>query len=671
MGADEHLGGALRGAAGELPHLVGDWDDVRVRARRRRRRRQFTSAAVLVVMLVAVASAVIVFRSHSTTHRSVIATPPTAGEEVLAAFRDRLEVLSASDGRVLRTLVEGSEAAGASTVTPTPDGVWVYFGRGTPTCGDQTPTIWRVPTGGGPVERVAAGWAPRVSPDGRFLAYASLRPASRGCDQANVLVVDDLTGGTEQQLDYGPDIQGVTPLAWSPDSTRLVTVTPPTTYGQVDVTPSGLRQLDPPHLPPGNGALFLSDGELVTSLPTQSSTRIVSVDATTGNTTRTLAEIGTPLFLIAADSSDGRFLLTGPLADRPDGHDLYRGSIGQPAPTKLASNVRDATWLPAHAGPKPPPTSEPTVTSRPHRTQTEPATITAHAISPIRDGYKSQVVELASRDGHVEHTLADVPDGIVVYAATADRESVYVDAFDGSTTCPGQAKTLGSVLRVPRKGGEPAPEANGFRPALSPDGAQLAYLRADCGEPSQPFVPKRLAIRQLATGKERVWPLPPPYADGNAAFENVGPFAWDADGTHLLMRVVSDGHTAWWYVDTTKPIASPDAIPLGIPDSPDGPLDIIALGRADRWAALMPGQNPGDPLRIVEYRPIQAATGRDLTTIQPPADTTVHLVDADASGEHLLLIVTENGTQTSTLYGWSPGEAQPREIAQNSVAADW
>jgi hypothetical protein len=364
MGVDERLGHALRAEVGELPSGLGDWDQLRGRARRRGRRLQLGSAAVVAVMLVAILAGLVWFRGGSTTNGSVIAAPPAAGETVVAAFGDRIALLSASDGHVLRTLVEGSEAAGVSIVAPTPDGAWVYFGRGTPTCGDQTPTIWRVPTGGGPVERVAAGWAPRLSPDGRFLALAALRSASRGCEQANVLVVRDLTTGTEQKLDYGPDIQGVTPVAWSPDSTRLVTVSPPVTYGQVEVTSSGLRQLEPPRLPPGNGVVVLGDGELVTSQPTPSTTRIVAVDPATGNTIRTLVEVGAPLFLIAADSSGSRFLLTGPLADTRDGHDLYRASSDQPTPTKLASNVRDAAWSPVReAEPPPTSTSEPTSTN--------------------------------------------------------------------------------------------------------------------------------------------------------------------------------------------------------------------------------------------------------------------------------------------------------------------
>jgi hypothetical protein len=300
-----------------------------------------------------------------------------------------------------------------------------------------------------------------------------------------------------------------------------------------------------------------------------------------------------------------------------------------------------------------------------------PARIVAHVLSPIGDGYKSEVVQLASDDGHVQRALAEVPDGIVVYAATADRDSVYVDAFDGSTGCPGQAKSLGSVLRVPRRGGDARLEAHGFRPALSPDRNRLAYVRADCGEPSQPYVPKRLAVRRLANDEERVWSLPQPYTDGNAAFENVGPLVWSADRTHLLMRIVGGGHTSWWWVNTTAPAGVLDATQLPIPDDPQGPRDIIALGQTGRWAALMPGQSADSPLAIVEYHPFQATAGDQLTTIQPPGGRTARLVDADASGQHLLLIVTESQTQTSTLYSWSRGEAQPSEIAQHVVAADW
>jgi Tol biopolymer transport system component len=434
MGVDERLGGALRAAAGELPSRPGDWDQVRGRARRRRRRRQFSSAGVLVVALVAVVAGLVWFRGGSTTNGSVVAAPPAAGERIVAAFGDRIVLLSVSDGHVLRTLVEGPQAAGARTVAPTPDGVWVYFGQGSPTCGDQSPTIWRVRASGGPVEAVAAGWAPRVSPDGRFLAYAAPRAGSQGCVQPGELVVRDLTNGTEQRLDNSSDIPGFTPLAWSPDSTRLVLVNPPITYQHVEVTGTGLRQLEPPRLPPGNGVILLGDGELVTSLPTPSTTRIVAVDPATGDTRRTLVEVGAPLFLIAADSSGSRFLLTGPLSDAPDGHDLYSASVEQPAPTKLASNVYDATWFP-NREPEPPPTSssEPTTTT----TTSSPSTPRSAARSDERAA-RDEIIKAFTTWGAVgtveeaeaHFDLIDDTHGIREAAEQAVRNYPYEVAHD-------------------------------------------------------------------------------------------------------------------------------------------------------------------------------------------------------------------------------------------------
>jgi hypothetical protein len=325
-------------------------------------------------------------------------------------------------------------------------------------------------------------------------------------------------------------------------------------------------------------------------------------------------------------------------------------------------------------------------TSHPAGATAQPTNIVAHIITPLRAGYTSEVVELAPSDGHLQHILAQVPGGLTVYAITADRDAVYLDGLNqpSGVPCPGQAKTRVSVLRVPRTGGQPVLETTGARPMLSADATRLAYIRSECGTPTESFLPEHLAVRRLATGTEQLWSLPPPYTDGNAdGFENIGPPEWAADGTHLLVRVVTGGHTGapptgpttWWYVDTAAPSGTLHAVQLPIPNGPQGPLDIIPLGHTGRWAALIPSQRPGDSLRIVNYDPVHAATGSELTTFQPPANTTVHLLDADTSGKHLLFLVTTGGTenqpQTTDLYSWSPGQTQPTEIAHNVVAATW
>jgi hypothetical protein len=321
------------------------------------------------------------------------------------------------------------------------------------------------------------------------------------------------------------------------------------------------------------------------------------------------------------------------------------------------------------------------------------APIVAHLITPLGGGYQSQVVELGATSGRVR-VLAHVPGGTTSYAITADRHFVYADGFNeqppGGVPCPGQAKALTSVLRVPRSGGHPVLEATGTRPALSPNDTKLAYLHADCGTRNQPFVPESLAVRALGTGAEHRWSLPPPYTNGNSfGFENVGPFQWAADGTHLLTRVVSGGQPTepprgpanWWLVDTTAPSGRLHAAALPIPNSgPDVPLDIIALGSTGRWAALLRPAVPGGPFRVVYYNPTRGAVSTLLTTLQVPTNGTANLVAADASGQHLLLILhvaapTTPGTpyiaDTNDLYRWNTGDTQPTKVASNVVAATW
>ena len=90
---------------------------------------------------------------------------------------------------------------------------------------------------------------------------------------------------------------------------------------------------------------------------------------------------------------------------------------------------------------------------------------------------------------------------------------------------------------------------------------------------------------------------------------------------------------------------------------------------------LVPGPHSSNALRVVNYNPARAAIGAELARFQPPANATVRLIDADASGRHLLLTVTTGGSEAqpraTDLYKWSLGDKQPIAVAHNVVAATW
>jgi hypothetical protein len=699
-------GGVSPVTADEAQRRATAWERAGPTRRGGARHRRIAVVVALTVALIAGAAFLVVGTGHDTSVRVESSGQPRSptGEVVAVTSDGRLVVLASGDGHIVRVLAndavaQGKDADGSTSLSVTPDGQTVYFMRQPAGCGGCA-SIASVPVAGGPITNpIGQGCCirePAVSPDGHWLAFTGVPGKS---DAGREILLRDLTvARPPQALVYDRlwdsrftlDV-GVGEFAWAPDSRHLAFVGRDTRGGTpprvLDTKASQSILLDqlPPVLIKGadgmSGVGYLGHtGQMLAvsdigDRPGQSLTaehkplRVVAIDPTTGNTTRVLFALAGASQPIA-DASGTHIVIQG-----ADG--LYRWSRGDRQPTKIADHVLAATWLPA--APSPPPSKS--------------ATIIAHLITPLRGGYQSQVVELGASNGQVR-VLAQIPGGVTVYAIAADRRFVYADGFNeqppGGIPCPGQAKSLTSVLRVPRSGGQPVLEATGTRPALSPNDTKLAYLHADCGTRTQTFVPGSLAVRELGTGTEHRWSLPPPYTNGNSfGFENIGPLQWAADGTHLLTRVVSGGQPAapplgptnWWLVDTTAPSGRLHAAELPIPNSgPDAPLDIIALGSTGRWAALLPAAAQGGPLRVVDYNPTRGAVSTLLTTLQVPTNGTAHLVAADASGQHLLLIMhvaapTTPGSpyiaDTNELYQWNAGDAQPTKVASNIVAATW
>ncbi|MBW3557580.1 MAG: hypothetical protein KY454_11660, partial [Actinobacteria bacterium] len=134
--------------------------------------------------------------------------------------------------RALRVLgqypVEGGRMLRGISLTP--DRRVVYFGYGG-WSGACENAIYRAPVDGGrPPEKVVEGWSPKLSPDGRMLAYAAAgsRFGINGFLNAcsNVLVVRDLATGAERAWlpsanDNYFSVGGISSITWAPDSKRL------------------------------------------------------------------------------------------------------------------------------------------------------------------------------------------------------------------------------------------------------------------------------------------------------------------------------------------------------------------------------------------------------------------------------------------------------------------
>jgi eukaryotic-like serine/threonine-protein kinase len=131
--------------------------------------------------------------SADATRITYMRPDPARGDAILVAR---------SDGADERVLVPPTRGLHLHEPAWSPDGAWVYFNRG-PMGSNEAPTeIWRVPSGGGPAERVVGSLGvardPLPTPDGKGLVYAG--------DQAGGalnLWWRPLRGGRERRLTRG------------------------------------------------------------------------------------------------------------------------------------------------------------------------------------------------------------------------------------------------------------------------------------------------------------------------------------------------------------------------------------------------------------------------------------------------------------------------------------
>jgi hypothetical protein len=372
----------------------------------RRRRRQRRMAWLLAIVLVTTAVVVVVSQagpSKTTPRRGAHAPLPSvpvsmAGSIVGWTSASNVVVLSSATGQILLTLASNVSifAPGLPNLSVAPDGT-VYFESAEPAPynrelapGDQ---ILAAPIAGGQVSDITAGSDPQVSPDGRFLAFISPDPSGQA-GEAPYLVppvgIDIATLGARgtissvRALSPGPAQlnQGASDLAWSSDSSQLsFDLLNPTTNATTSWTISSNATLTslasarriPLHQPglTWNGFWGATRNGSPLGLGVLTSTsggqEVVTVDPATGRVVNRLFSIPAAICTappnagslecssdfsneVIGDSAGTSVLVAGatPLIDgspTTSGQTfLYRWSVGDRSPRRVASQILVASW---------------------------------------------------------------------------------------------------------------------------------------------------------------------------------------------------------------------------------------------------------------------------------------------------------------------------------------
>lgn len=282
-------------------------------------------------------------------------TPIPPSKRVLAVIGgDHFGILNASDGSASYVPVLYTDVGGVSA---TGDGRTVVFaqiaGRGGCGSGNAISSqseIDRLDLATGATEIVVGGsFSPAVSSKG-LVAYGFW------CE-GNTLGFTDLATGQNYRsnplgsrtTEASPGIDSVEPLGWSPDGTTLLyrlrlggdprwhyydgRLWPAVRSADTDVTELAVG-------PATTGATFFDAHQFAIAEDTDTGARVRTYDTSNNSYGTELFRLPGSIVSLVADPSGRDFLAL------TYGHVLYRWTLGDAQPTKLADGVSAAAWLP-------------------------------------------------------------------------------------------------------------------------------------------------------------------------------------------------------------------------------------------------------------------------------------------------------------------------------------
>lgn len=393
MKIEERLHDAMQEYADTIEPEPGSWSKIADRfdetpTPRAPRRGSLVFAGVALALVIALISVLVVRDADDSTRVSTGPAPPPVsastampGSLVAAVDGNRLAFLASQNGSEQTSYGSFPQV---SSVSVTPSGkeiLFSYLGQ-SGACGSKPEVeVDRLNTATLAATRIVGGAVtPVVSPDGKFVAYGIT------CDGPALGLTNlatgenyrtDPLGGTKRET--SANIESVEVLGWSPDSTRmlyrLTLKGDSSAHYYVGRLWPAVRQSETKvvELPSGSNvsaAAFIDDKTVAMAMAVAATGNRTVVQEMPIEQTKAprdgikwdnqallvtgdgIFEVPGPITSLVADPS-GRHLLVlveyprrPPVPGSPLGSALYRWSVGDGAPTKIADSVTAASWAP-------------------------------------------------------------------------------------------------------------------------------------------------------------------------------------------------------------------------------------------------------------------------------------------------------------------------------------
>lgn len=352
-----------------------------------------------------------------------------------------------------------------------------------------------------------------------------------------------------------------------------------------------------------------------------------------------------------------------------------------------ASPFRDEPAPPADPTPTVEPTPSVEPTPRPTATPTPTAPPVEEPDEPVAAGPAVALTDdgrLVTLDPATGAEVRQVATGLTIgawdglLAVSPDGAHAYV--VDGALPGDGEPPT---IQRITLADGAAQDVAQGWSPAVSPDGSTLAFLAARPGD--DPYTSLGLNLLDLAEGSVRYLP-----DDEWCECERVVTTpAWSPDGTQIAIGVgwggllsdvdvvVVDLATAQTLGDARRLATTPD------PAAPEGEMRLITrlsqaylpdgrlvIGSRVQGADALASEWAWDAGALLEV--VDPSTGAVLVTHDlPPGSPEALAVAPDGSAVLVALGAwTEGASTTGRLLRWEPG-AGVGELATGFRAVAW